>query len=48
MEYDSEAILEEVHPEKTSGYINDVFFNTVDLVRIELWHLVDYVQAKGQ
>ena len=45
MEYDYDSILEEVHPEKTSAYMTDVFLNTVDLVRIEQWHLVDYVQA---
>ncbi|MDR8392864.1 hypothetical protein NC796_17035 [Aliifodinibius sp. S!AR15-10] len=48
MDYDYEAIVDEVHPNKTSEYITDVFLNTVDLVRIEQWQLVDYVQQEQE
>ncbi|NGP77374.1 hypothetical protein G3570_12065 [Balneolaceae bacterium YR4-1] len=46
MDYDYDAMLEEVHPDKTGDYMTDVFLNTVDMVRIEQWHLVDFVQAE--
>lgn len=48
MEYDYDAMLEEVHPEKSSDYMTDVFLNTAELVRIEQWHLIDFVQAEEQ
>lgn len=48
MEFDYEAILEEVHPGKTSDYMGDVFQNTAELVGIEHWHLIDFVQAENQ
>lgn len=39
-----EAVLSAVHPKKTREEINEVFYQTADLVRMEEWHLIDYVQ----
>ena len=47
MDYDFDAIFEEVHPDKTSEYLSDTFYKTVDMVRVEQWELVDYVQEEN-
>lgn len=39
-----DAIRRLVHPKMSSEDISEVFHNTTDIVRIEEWHLIDYVQ----
>lgn len=40
---DNQAIMKEVHPNKTNADLMEVFSKTTEMVRIEEWRLVDYV-----